>query len=59
MTPIPTASLRPARLFGLLTPLAVVAGVLVLLLVPNLVMHASPDGQPSAMVSVLGDHVAR
>ena len=38
MTPIPTASLRPDRRFGLMIPLAVMAGLVVLLLLPNLVM---------------------
>lgn len=39
MTPIPSPSLRPGRLLGLMTPLAVMAGLVVLLLLPNLVMH--------------------
>jgi hypothetical protein len=47
MTPIPTASLRPARRLGLMTPLAVMAGVLVLLLLPNLVMLTGLRSQAS------------
>jgi hypothetical protein len=39
MSPIPMALLRPARLLGLVTPLAVVVGLIVLLLLPNLIMH--------------------
>jgi hypothetical protein len=39
MSPIPMASLRPARLLGLAMPLAVVVGLIVLLLLPNLIMH--------------------
>jgi hypothetical protein len=57
MTPIPQASLRPARLLGLMTPLAVVMGVLVLLLLPNLVMHTGLRSHASA-VSLLGSGAA-
>jgi hypothetical protein len=38
MTPIPP-SLRPARLLGLFTPLALIVALAALLLVPNLIMH--------------------
>jgi hypothetical protein len=53
MTPIPQASLRPARLLGLMTPLAVMAGLVVLLLLPNLVMHTGLHSNASP-VSLLG-----
>jgi predicted cobalt transporter CbtA len=55
MSLIPPSSLRPARLLGLLTPLAVMVALVALLLVPNLIMHTglysnanstgSPPGQ--------------
>jgi hypothetical protein len=57
MTPIPTASLRPARLLGLMTPLAVMAGLVVLLLLPNLVMHTGLRSNASS-VSLLGSGAA-
>ena len=38
MTPIPP-SLRPARLLGLLTPLALIVALAALLMVPNLIVH--------------------
>jgi hypothetical protein len=54
MTPIPP-SLRPARLLGLLTPLALIVALAALLMVPNLIMHTglrsnaySPPGQDTA-----------
>ena len=53
MIPIPTASLRPARRLGLMTPLAVLAGVVVLLLLPNLVMHTGLRSHASP-VALLG-----
>ena len=48
MIPIATASLRPVRLLGLMTPLAVMAGLVVLLLLPNLVMHTGLRSHASA-----------
>jgi len=39
MPPIPTASQRPARLLSLMTALAVVVGLVLLVLLPNLIMH--------------------
>ncbi len=48
MTPIATASLRQARLLGLMTPLVVMAGLVVLLLLPNLVMHTGLRSHASA-----------
>ena len=54
MIPIPTASLRPVRLLGLMTPLVVMAGLVVLLLLPNLVMHTGLRSHASP-VALLGD----
>jgi hypothetical protein len=53
MTPIPP-SLRPARLLGLLTPLAVMVALVVLLLVPNLIMHAGLRSDASSSVAQPG-----
>ena len=60
MTPIPP-SLRPARLLGLWTPLALMVALVALLLVPNLIMltgvrssaHSalSPPGQDATSQS--------
>jgi hypothetical protein len=57
MTPIPQAPLRPARLPGLLTPLAVALGLVVLLLLPNLLMHTGLRSNASS-VSLLGSGTA-
>jgi hypothetical protein len=57
MTPIPTACLPPGRLPGLLTPLAVAAGLVVLLLVPNLLMHTGLRSNAGA-VPLLGSGAA-
>jgi hypothetical protein len=57
MTPIPQASLRPARLLGLMTPLAVMVGLVLLLLLPNLVMHTGLHSNASP-VSLLGSGAA-
>jgi hypothetical protein len=51
MVPIPPVRLRPGRLLGLLTPLAVAAGLVALLLLPNLLMHT---GLRSNAASLLG-----
>jgi hypothetical protein len=63
MPTIPTFSLRPARLFGLMVPLAVAIGVAVLIMLPNLMMHASPDGHhaasPSAAAAVESSPIMR
>ena len=48
MPSIATVSLRPARLFGLMIPLAVVIGVALLIMLPNLIMHASTGGDHAA-----------
>ena len=48
MVPLTTASLRPIRLLGLMTPLVVMAGLVVLLLLPNLVMHTGLRSHASA-----------
>lgn len=57
MTPIPPASLRPARLLGLMTPLAVAIGLVTLLLLPNLIMHTGLRSHASP-VSLLGNEAA-
>ena len=46
MPRIPTMSERKARFSGLLVPITIVFGVCVLLLMPNLIMHASSGGAP-------------
>ena len=57
MTPIPTASLRPARLLGLMTPLAVMVG-------PGRAApaaeprHAHGPSQPCEPVTLLGNGAA-
>ena len=56
MTPRPR-SLRPARLLGLLTPLAVLVAVMVLLLLPNLIMHTGLRN-PATPMSLLGNGTA-
>jgi hypothetical protein len=55
MTPIPSSSLRPARLLGLVTPLAVLAGIMVLLLLPNLVMHTGLRSKANPAASWVGN----
>jgi len=50
MTPIPPPSPRPGQLLGLWTPLAVMAGLVVLLLLPNLVMHTGLRSNASPML---------
>jgi hypothetical protein len=46
--------LRPARLLGLMTPLAVMVGLVVLLLLPNLIMHTGLGSNASSAVSLPG-----
>lgn len=58
MSSLPPASLRPARLLGLMTPIAVAVGLVVLLLLPNLVMHTGLRSQASPAVSLLGNGAA-
>jgi hypothetical protein len=48
--------MRPTRLLGLLTPIAIMIGVVVLLLLPNLIMHASPDGLSGPVASGIDQH---
>jgi hypothetical protein len=55
MPPIPSG-LRPGRLLGLLTPLAVAAGLVALLLLPNLLMHTGL--RSNAALSLLGSGAA-
>jgi hypothetical protein len=55
--PSPPPSLRPARLLGLMTPIAVAVGLVLLLLVPNLVMHTGLRSQASP-VSLLDNRAA-
>jgi hypothetical protein len=57
MPPIPP-SLRPARLLGLMTPLAVMVGLVVLLLLPNLIMHTGLRSNASSAVSLPGGGAA-
>jgi hypothetical protein len=57
MTPMPR-SLRPARLLGLLTPLAVLVAVMVLLLLPNLIMHIGVRSDASLAGSPHGNGAA-
>ena len=58
MTPISPASLRPGRLLGLMTPLAVAIGLVMLLLMPNLIMHTGLRSNASPAVSMLGSGAA-
>jgi hypothetical protein len=58
MSPIPPSSLRPARLLGLLTPLAVMVALVVLLLVPNLLMHMDLRSNASFAVAPPGHNAA-
>ncbi|MEM7022068.1 MAG: hypothetical protein AAF637_05680 [Pseudomonadota bacterium] len=51
-------SARKARFSGLLVPITIVFGVCVLLLMPNLIMHASLGGVPSAVGSAFGPHAS-
>jgi hypothetical protein len=58
MPPIITARLRPARLAGLMTPLAVALGLVFLLLLPNLIMHTGLRSNASPATSMLGNGAA-
>jgi hypothetical protein len=58
MTPISIASPRRARHFGVVTPLAVMAGLVVLLLLPNLIMHMGLRSNASPAVSMIGNRAA-
>ena len=53
MTPIPP-SLRPARLLGLWTPLALMVALVALLLVPNLIMLTGLRSNAHSTMSPLG-----
>ena len=55
---IPPAPRRPARLLGLMTPLAVALGLIILLLLPNLIMHTGLHSNGSPAMSLLGSGVA-
>lgn len=55
---IPTAPRRPARLLGLMTPLAVALGLMILLLLPNLAMHTGLHSNGSPAMSMLGAGMA-
>lgn len=55
---IPKASLRPARLLGLMTPLALALGLVILLLLPNLIMHTGLRSNGSPAMSMLGNGMA-
>jgi hypothetical protein len=54
MQAISTASARPSRLLGLLTPLVILVGVVALLLLPNLLMHRGSGPMSSSMVPAQG-----
>ncbi len=58
MPPIITARLRPARFGGLMTPLAVALGLVILLLLPNLIMHTGLHSNTSPAMSMLGNGAA-
>lgn len=58
MQAFPSASTRSTRRLGFLTPFAVVIGVVVLLLLPNLIMHASPGAMPGSLVPAQGHAAA-
>jgi hypothetical protein len=55
---IPKASRQPARLLGLVAPLAVALGLVILLLLPNLIMHTDLRSNGSPAVSMLGNGMA-
>jgi hypothetical protein len=57
MPPSPPPSLRPARFLGLMTPIAVAVGLVLLLLLPNLLMHTGLRSQASP-VPLLGNGAA-
>ena len=59
MPPIITARLRPARFGGLMTPLAVALGLVVLLLLPNLIMHTGLHSNTSPAMSMLGNATSK
>jgi len=54
MTPTPYLSPREARAFGLVTPVVVLVALVVLLLLPNLIMHTGLRSNASPAVSMLG-----
>lgn len=54
MTPTPYLSPREARAFGLVTPVVVLVALVVLLLLPNLIMHTGLRSNASPTVSMLG-----
>jgi hypothetical protein len=58
MTTIPPTPSRPGRLLGLVTPLAVAVAVIMLLLLPNLIMHTGLRSNTSPAVSMLGSGTA-
>jgi hypothetical protein len=58
MPPIITARLRPARFGSLVTPLAVALALVILLLLPNLVMHTGLHSNLSPATSMLGNGAA-
>ena len=57
MQAIPPTSARSTRLLGLLTPIVIMVGVVVLLLLPNLVMHTGP-GPVGSLVPLQGHPAA-
>lgn len=58
MQTFPSALTRPTRRLGLVTPVVVVIGVVVLLLLPNLIMHASPGHMSGSLVPIQGHAAA-
>jgi len=58
MPTFPSILARPTRRLGFLTPFVVVIGVVVLLLLPNLIMHTSPGHMSGSLVPVQGHATA-
>ena len=58
MQAFPSGLTRPTRRLGLVTPVVVVIGVVVLLLLPNLIMHASPGHMSGSLVPIQGHAAA-
>jgi hypothetical protein len=54
MTPTPYLAPRQARAFGLVTPLVVLMALVVLLLLPNLIMHTGLHSNATPTVTMIG-----
>jgi hypothetical protein len=55
---IPPVPRRPARLIGLMTPLVVALALVILILLPNLIMHTGLRSNGSPAMSLLGSGTA-